>query len=242
MKVEEIENPNAKRLKITPLKYTSDDIDSSIPHPLPQSFSWFFMLVGKPRSGKTTLLFNLIAKRYKGYNQKFDKVLVFSPSIFGGNLKENPLDNLPEENKFISLDSLEEEVQKIYGTDDRVLFILDDIQAEIKGDKLNTLLDLVNNRRHYTTGGCSIILCTQVWIQIPLSIRKGVSHVFFWSSKNRKEIKSVHEEYLSHLSDDELKKILKFTWRKTHDFLLISTYQSQDKMLFRNWNQIILDD
>lgn len=242
MKLSEVENPNAKRLKITPLKYSSDELDTSIPHPLPQNFSWFFMLVGKPRSGKTTLLYSLIAKRNRAYNRKFDKVLVFSPSIFGGNIKENPLDSLPEDQKFTDLDDLEEEIQKIYGTDERVLFILDDIQAEIRGEKLNTLLDLVNNRRHYTSGGCSILLCTQVYNQIPLKIRKGVSHLFFWSSKNKKEIKSVQEEYLSHLSDDELKDILKFTWRKTHDFLLISTYQSQDKMLFRNWNQIILDE
>ena len=147
MKIEEIENPNAKKLKITPLKYNSDDLDTSIPFPLPQSFSWFFMLVGKPSSGKTTMLMSLIGQRNRAYNQKYDKILVFSPSIFGGNLKKNPLDSLPDEQKFTDLDNLEEEVQKIYGTEDRVLFILDDIQAEIKGESSADIHDGIIEER-----------------------------------------------------------------------------------------------
>lgn len=236
--IKEIENPNAKKLKISGIKYSSDIEDDTIPYPLPQGV-FFMLLVGKPKSGKTTFLINLLARKNKFYNQKFDKVFIFSPSIFSGNLSENPFDDLPDEQKHLDLDELESIIETIYGTDDKICMIFDDVQSEFKGDKLNVLLDLVNNRRHYTSAGISIIMTSQVYNQINLKIRKGISHLIFWSSKNKKEIKAVHEEYLSFLDDKELNQILKFVWQKTHDFLFLSTYASQDKMLFRNFNQII---
>ena len=162
MQIQEVENPNNSKLKIKAIKYASDDLDDSIPFPLPQNFSWFMYLVGKPKSGKTTFLLSLIAKRGKFYNKKFDLIYVFSPSIFSGNLKDNPLDALPEEQKHTDLDKLEEVVQRIYGSDQRVLFIFDDIQHFLKGEILRTFLHLINNRRHYTSGGCSIILTSQI--------------------------------------------------------------------------------
>lgn len=235
--ITEEENPNSKKLKITGIKYSSDIIDESIPKPLPNGV-FFMLLVGKPKSGKTTFLINLLAKRGRFYNKKFDKIYVFSPSIFGGNLEDNIFDSLPEEQKYKDLDDLDDIISEIYGGTEKILMILDDVQAELKGDILNTLLDLVNNRRHYTSQGISIILTSQVYNQIPLKIRKGVSNIVFWSSKNKKEIKSIHEEYLSFLDDKELKDILKYTWQKTHDFLFIDTYAQQDNMLYRNFNKL----
>lgn len=236
--IQEIENPNNKKLKITSIKYSSDEIDETIPPPLPSGV-FFMMLCVKPKSGKTTFLINLIGKRGKFYNRKFDKVFVFSPSIFSGNLQDNPFDALPESQKHTDLENLTEVISEIYATDEKILMIFDDIQADLKGETLNTFLDLVNNRRHYTSAGISIILTSQVYNQVPLKVRKGVSHIVFWSSKNKKEIKSLQEEYLSFLTDDKLRELLAYTWQKTHDFLFIDTYASQDNMLYRNFNKLI---
>ena len=66
---------DAKKLRITKFGFTCDDHDDSIPEPLPQR-GHFMLIVGQPRSGKTNLLLNLIVKRGKYYNCKYDKVFL----------------------------------------------------------------------------------------------------------------------------------------------------------------------
>ena len=68
-------------IKISKFKFNCDEIDKSIPNPLPQNLNHFMMIVGKPGSSKTTLLLNLICKRGKMYNKKFDRIYLFSPSL-----------------------------------------------------------------------------------------------------------------------------------------------------------------
>jgi hypothetical protein len=236
--IKEIENPNNHRLQIKPLKYKSDDIDESIPKPLSQCYTYFYYFASKPKGGKTTLLCNLLMKG-GAYYRKFDKIYVFSSSLFNGNLVKSIFDDLPDDQKFEHLDELQDVIDDVKKTDDRTLFIFDDIQAEIKGEIAKSFLALCNNRRHYA-GGCSIILCSQQFIggQVSLVLRKSISHLFFWSSKNKKEIDSVWKEYLSFLSEDKLNELLEYVWDKPHNFLLLDVYAAQNEMIYKNFNKI----
>ena len=69
------------KIKISKFNFSCDDIDDSIPKPLPQILNFFMLVCGRPGSGKTSLILNLICKRGKMFNKKFDKVFVFSPSL-----------------------------------------------------------------------------------------------------------------------------------------------------------------
>ena len=77
---------------LSKFKFNCDEIDKSIPDPLPQNLNHFLMIVGKPGSSKTTLLLNLICKRGKMYNKKFDRVYLFSPSL--GTIEDCPFEKL----------------------------------------------------------------------------------------------------------------------------------------------------
>ena len=66
---------------LSKFKFNCDEVDKSIPDPLPQNLNHFMLIVGKPGSSKTTLLLNLICKRGKMYNKKFDRIYLFSPSL-----------------------------------------------------------------------------------------------------------------------------------------------------------------
>ena len=75
------ETGNDTNILISKFKFNCDEVDASIPDPLPKNLNHFMMIVGKPGSSKTTLLLNLICKRGKNYNKKFDRVYLFSPSL-----------------------------------------------------------------------------------------------------------------------------------------------------------------
>ena len=91
-----------KKIVIKKFAFSCDDIDESIPKPLPQALNYFLLIAGKAGSGKTTLILNLLCKRGKNYNRKFDRVFIFSPSL--NTLKEEPFSELPEDQKFQELD------------------------------------------------------------------------------------------------------------------------------------------
>jgi hypothetical protein len=236
--MKEIPNPS-KLLRIKPVKYKTDKKMKGIPPPLPNN-CFFITLVGKPASGKSTILVNLVSKGGP-YYRKFHKVYIFSPSLLSSNIEDSPFLSLPSDQKYTDLDDLEDIIQDLQdsNSEERCLMIFDDIQGEIaQKDNVSIFLNMANNRRHIG-GGVSVILCTQVYNQINLKIRKSISTLFFFTSRNQKEIDSVHREYLSHLSDQELKTILKFCWRDKHDFILINTYASTETMLHRNFNKLI---
>ena len=60
MKITEIPNSN-KKMKIEAITYSSDTKMEGIPKPLPDT-PFFMYLCGKPKSGKTCFLINLLAR------------------------------------------------------------------------------------------------------------------------------------------------------------------------------------
>ena len=89
------------KICLSKFKFNCDEVDSSVPKPLPQNLNHFMLIVGKPGSSKTTLLLNLMCKRGKMYNKKFDKVYLFSPSL--GTIDDCPFEELPEDQKYEEL-------------------------------------------------------------------------------------------------------------------------------------------
>ena len=152
------------KIVLSKFNFSCDDIDESIPLPLPQMLNFFMLVCGRPGSGKTTLILNLIAKRGKLYNKKFDKVFVFSPSLM--TMKENPFGDLPEEQvgTELSEELLEGALSEIKDSGEKVLFILDDV------------------------------VTTQVYNKIPAAIRKTASHIIIFHTKNKKELDTIFDE------------------------------------------------
>ena len=71
-----------KKINVSKFAFSCDDIDDTIPKPLPQKGGFAMLIVGKPGMGKTTLILSLICKQGKAFNKKFDRVYIFSPSLF----------------------------------------------------------------------------------------------------------------------------------------------------------------
>jgi AAA+ ATPase superfamily predicted ATPase len=230
-----------KKLVLSKFNFSCDDIDESIPKPLPQMLNFFMLICGRPGSGKTTLILNLIAKRGKMYNKKFDKIFVFSPSLM--TMKENPFEELPDNQVDTELteENLTSALEEIKDSGEKILFILDDVVNDIKRSSVvqNTLSRMLMNRRHLAGAGgsTSFIITTQVYNKIPAPIRKTASHIIIFHTKNKKELDTIFDELII-IPQKDFYAILKFCFDKKNHFLYIDTNKSYDRMFHKNFNNL----
>ena len=223
---------------LSKFQFVCDDRDPSIPAPLPQP-GFFLILVGQPSSGKTNLLLNLVGRRKRFYNRKFDRVFVFSPSLH--TLAKNPFDRLPENQCFTDLTALDEVIARITHSYERVLLILDDLVTSIKKNDQQVLRTILN-RRHLTGGpATSIIITTQVYNKLPLELRKNASHLVLFDTKNRKEIAAIAEELIP-LPKDSFEAVLRHVFTRRFEFLYLVLNQPASHMFYRKFNRLILEE
>tara|TARA_R110000822_G_scaffold15855_2_gene54325 strand:+ start:120 stop:881 length:762 start_codon:yes stop_codon:yes gene_type:complete len=238
MNIKEIEPEN--KIVLSKFNFSCDAIDDSIPKPLPQMLNFFLLICGRPGSGKTSLILNLIAKRGKLYNKKFDRIFVFSPSLM--TMASNPFEELPEEQTFTSLDygELETTLDLIKDTGEKILFIMDDVVNDMKKMEIQTTISkMLMNRRHLAGAGgsCSFIITSQVYNKIPAPIRKTASHIIIYHTKNKKELDTIYDELII-IPIKDFYEILKYCFDKKHNFVYIDVNKSYDKMFHKCFNQL----
>lgn len=236
--ISEIEPEN--KIVLSKFNFSCDEKDTSIPKPLPQMLNFFLLICGRPGSGKTSLILNLVAKRGKLYNKKFDRIFVFSPSLM--TMKNNPFEDLPDEQTFTSLDygELEATLEEIKDSGEKILFIFDDVVNDMKKMEIQTILSkMLMNRRHLAGAGgsCSFIITTQVYNKIPAPIRKTASHIIIYHTKNKKELDTIYDELIL-VPIKDFYEILKYCFDKKHNFLYIDVNKQYDKMFHKCFNQL----
>ena len=235
------ETPADEKIEISKFNFSCDDVDDSIPKPLPQVLNFFMLICGRPGSGKTSLILNLICKRGKMFNKKFDKIYVFSPSLL--TMKDDPFGELPDEQVFqdLTLSNFEKTLEEIKDTGEKILYILDDVVNDMKKNMaLQTILSkALMNRRHLAGAGgsTSFIITTQVYNKIPAPIRKTASHIILYHTKNKKEIETIFDELII-IPKDDFYEILKYCFDKKHNFIYIDVNKSYDKMFHKCFNQL----
>ena len=237
------EIPYDKPINITKYEFTCDDIDGTIPKPLPQKGGFAMLIIGKPGMGKTTLILSLICKKGKAFNRKFDRVYLFSPSLI--TMKDDPFELIPEDQKFdeANYDNLHGVLEEIKDSGDKCLIILDDVISDVrgkgKGSVENLLQKIFFNRRHLagSGGSFSVIATSQSYNKIDPKLRKTASQIVFYKNLHKKETESLFDEVIL-IPRKEFTDTLKYIFNKKHNFLYIDTTQDPDKMLHKNFNQL----
>ena len=161
-----------KKITITGQEFSCDDIDESIPKPLPQKGGFGWLIIGIPGMGKTSLILSLVCKQNKALNKKFDKIFIFSPSLI--TMNDDPFELIPEDQKFeeATLENIDYVLEDIKDSGQKVLLILDDVIADVRGKGKsqieNQLQKIFFNRRHLcgAGGSCSIIATSQTYNKI----------------------------------------------------------------------------
>jgi GTPase SAR1 family protein len=89
-----------------PVKFNVDEsLGDHIMEPFPNK-SFFWVICGKPGSGKTSLLINTLISKgpNRVYRKVFDKILLVMPSNSRASLKNSPFEDLPDDQQFEKFD------------------------------------------------------------------------------------------------------------------------------------------
>jgi len=238
MEITEIEPE--KKITLSKIEFSCDDVDDTIPAPLPNQLNFFMLISGKPQSGKTSLILNLICKKNKCYNSRFDRIYVFSPSLI--TLKDDPFEELPDNQKFSELtpQDLEQVLKDIENSGEKILFIMDDVVNDMKKNGVLSILNkMLMNRRHLagSGGSCSFIITTQIYNKVPITLRKTATQIILYSTKNKREIDIIFDELIL-IPKEDYYEILKYCFDKKHNFIYIDVNKPHDKMFHKCFNEL----
>lgn len=229
--IHEIENDKAINLK--PPSFVCDNILSpKIPTPFPNIHS-FIVMCGASRSGKTSLLINMLTDR-RLYNKVFENCFVVMPQNSINSMKENIFEGIDDNKKFDDLnpENLQNIIDQlnIYSENsENSCIIFDDVTASLKDKRVQKLLSLIiANRRHLK---CSIILCVQWYNSIPLNIRKQINDLILFAPKNYKEVGNIAEE-LTKYEKEQFKKICDYCFDERFNWMLIDRDSNKIHKMF----------
>ena len=198
------------------------------------------LLIGKPRSGKTSLLYSLF-QTSKCLKKSFHNIYLFQPSHSRGSMKDKLFDKLPDDQKYEELDyeSLDEVMDRIKMSDPdhNNCIIFDDMTAYLKDYHVEKLLkELVFNRRHLRT---SIFFLCQTYISVPKDLRKLFSNLFIFRV-NKNELKLIFEEQIEDKTKVNLiSEITKLVFDRPFQFLFINT---DTQRFFKNFDELLFKD
>lgn len=224
----------------TPKMMCDNDL-GDIPEPFPKR-SFFAGVFAPPGAGKSSLMISMLSqKNPKIFRGVFNTIYLIVPAHSLASVKSNVFKNHPADQIFneLSVQTLEHIKKRIELDAEQgytSLIVIDDQTVHLKDKGTERMLrELVFNRRHFRT---SIMILAQGYTQLPLAIRKCISHFFLFKSPNKKEIQAVLSElvfYPPHM----IEEIANFTFKSKHDFL----YGISDTgELYKNLNRLVITE
>lgn len=195
------------------------------------------MFIGKPRSGKSTLIQSLFRSSSCLKNVYHD-IIVFQPHSSSASMEDDIFKCVSVENRYDELTAinLADALDNI-DTDPNTntCLIIDDMGSYLKDPLVSQLLKkAISNRRHLHL---SIFVLVQTYYSIPKDIRKlSVNLVVFRVSKM--EMETIFEECV-----EGLKKLVEdislTVYDKPYNWLFINT---DTQKLYRKFDKIIIKD
>jgi hypothetical protein len=191
------------------------------------------LMIGKPGSGKTSLLYSFFKSR-EIFKNTFDKIFLFQPSSSRISMKDKLFDKIPDEQKFneLNLENLNDVEDNL--SEYNNVIIMDDMGSYLKNaDIKKKLKELVFNRRHKHL---SIIFLVQTYLSIEKDIRKLFSNIFIFKS-SKKEMETIFDELIE-LPKEYVLPIMKLVYDKPYNYLFINT---DTQRLFSGFDEILIE-
>ena len=232
------EDPNLKR----PVFLCDKVLKDGVPTPfdlLVDAFK-FILWVGRPASGKTSMLFSLF-KDKRCLKKTWNNIILVMPrqSLDSMKSSSNIFKDIDEEKLYddlVDIDVIREQVKAYASDGESSVIIIDDQMTKLKDKGIERILaDIVANRRHYKT---SIIILTQIYERVPLKLRKLVNVLFMMHKPSKKEFTMMMDEQLEY-NEDVAHSLFKLGYNKPYDWIMIDV---PSQKIFNNFNQIIIKE
>jgi DNA replication protein DnaC len=196
------------------------------------------ILVGKQKSGKTSLLINIVNKIYK---KCFHHIYVFMPTYSRKSLKDNIFDKHLDPSKIyekLDYDTIHDVYEKIKQNSERKersLLILDDVQKALKDvSVLDALLNIIANQRHLR---CVNLIMVQNFIALDPKIRDITNNVILFKLGKR-QTKRIFDEVVES-AKDKFDIIRDFVFDKPFNWMFINT---STQRIFKLFDEVIYTD
>jgi len=202
----------------------------------------FTGLIGKPGSGKTSLLVSFLTGKgeKKVFRRVFDNVLVVMPETSRGSMKKNPFKKHPPDKMFEDLDypTIQTIYDKLIAASEQketTFLILDDIGASMKNKEIQKLLrKIIYNRRHLKV---HIFVLLQSFMSIPKEVRKLFTNLIMFKP-SKVEFQNLFDELFECYKDRAL-DIMNFVYDKPHQYLFLNI---ETQKMYKNFDEIIVPD
>jgi hypothetical protein len=197
------------------------------------------LLIGRPRSGKTSLLYSLF-KSNKILKHCFHTIYIFQPKQSRASMSDKLFDSLPDDQIYdeLTFENLQIVLEKIRMDADEGFnscIIFDDQTAYLKNnDTLKLFKELIMNRRHLH---CSLYFCVQTWFSVPKDLRRLWSNIFCFKT-TKEELNNIWEEVIER-PKELIDSIRSLVFDEPYQYLFINV---DTQRLFKCWDEIIISE
>lgn len=198
----------------------------------------FTGVIGKPGSGKTSLIMSWLTSK-KVFRKVFHHVLVVMPSSSINSMKKSPFKDHPEDKMYneLNFDTLSTIKQRLEETSEKkqnTLLIMDDIGASLKNNSIKNLMrEIIYNRRHLKV---SIIVLLQSYLSLEKEIRKLFNNVIMFKP-SKVEFENLFDE-LFETNKDVALDIMNIAYEKPHDYIVLNV---DTQKIYKGYDEIIVN-
>ncbi len=207
MSIEIIETENKEFPKFKPIKEKFDVFIPGVQECIPNRNGFVYVMSGSGGSGKTSLLLNMF-KSNKLYRCKFDNIFYICPMSSFLSVEKHPFLGHDKVYHDLTVGLLEEirmqldEIKQNEDLNEYSCVIIDDMASTLKDiDISNKLSEILVKTRHYK---CSFIFTLQSYFYFPKILRKQITNITIYKTKNIEEWNSIAKELLNMNNEDGL--------------------------------------
>lgn len=195
---------------------------------------FFIALCGKPGSGKSTVMSEMILNDQL-YGKKFDHVFMFGPTKLPGVTCDVGSNYFPTYSPGMIYSCIKWAAEK---KAKHVLVCLDDVVGALKKDQHSKeLMDLFFNRRHILPepGVVSFLVTSQKYKTIPFNLRSVLTGVISWKPQ-RNDWRHIKEEcIMGEMDNPMIERIIFKHWGEDpHNFVY---FKLDNNQIILNWEK-----